>query len=740
MNKIAFALAIMIALLMAGYNFSSVADTTPSIVYVDDDYNETTPGWQETHFSSIQDAIDVVMENGTVVIYEGSYDGMVVINKTVELIGKNRPILNGHIIIERNGSVIKNMEIRGNSSGEGIFLNASGCMIEKCDISSFSTGINISGDNNTIKECNFLENDYGIISYGNSNTIHTNNFINNTVSACDYGDNVWYNNQTETGNYWSDFDEGGEGAVDGDGDGIADSPYNIGCGSSQDLYPLMNKIDLFPPYMVIEINGTKGENGWYVEEVNVTLEAYDNETDIQYINYSVDGNWNHKLGNTTTFSLGDGKHEIKYYAVDENGNTGRMMVANINVDTMPPSLSYTLNPEQPDGKNGWYVSNVEIFLNASDGISGINEMIYNIGGIWEDYTGFFALSTDGIYDIQFKVVDKAGNEAVDNVTLKIDKNAPSIAISKPDGGFVKDEYTIIWNAMDTMDNSLDGNISIFYLYNDTDGNWQEMEIADGINNTGNFTWNSIGFPDAKEAKIEIRAEDDAGNTGVASSSIFTLDNTPPHITIKQPVAGKAYGKDEYGNIIIEVEWEAYDSIDDNLDGSIKIQYFDGNSWNNLVENYTNSGRYTFNAKDWEDGNYKIRIYATDDAGNTGVATSANFTIDKQPPSIYMVRPLKGFVYINLFGRNIIPPIPMGLPLYDAIIIGDINVEVTASDAHSGIQRVEFEADGDMKPDYSPPYKWEWSPSFGVHSLKATAYDNAGNSKSYEMDNVLCLNI
>jgi len=739
MNKIVFAVAFMIAVPLIAYNFMGEADDSSSTLYVDDDYNTSTPGWNETHFSSIGDALEVAAEGNRIVVFEGNYYEDIVIDKSIILRGKNMPILNGRITINANGSSITNFEIAG-SSGNGIFLNASSCLINHCHIEGFETGINISGENNSIKECNIEDNNMGIFSTGISNHIYMNNFINNSQSACDSGVNEWYDNDSQKGNYWSDFDSAAEGAMDGNGDGIADSPYNISGGENKDIYPLMNEIDLFLPTAYILINGSNGNNGWFVSNVNITIKGMDSEGGIDYINYSVDGEWYQNTSNPFFFSLGDGKHVIKYYAVDNAGNEGRIKVAYVNIDSTPPSLSYTLSPSKPDGNNGWYTENVEISLNASDGMSGIDEITYNIGGIWEDYTGFFTLNTDGIYDIIFRVVDKAVNEAIDNVTVKLDKNPPSIDVLAPSGGFVRGTYTIKWNASDDMDSDLDGNISLFYLYNDSDGNWQETMVASGINNTGNFSWNSGGFLDAKEAKIKVVAIDDAGNEGVEYSPIFTLDNHPPIITITQPVAGKAYGKDEYGNIIIEVEWEAYDLIDDDLDGTIKIEYFDGAFWNVLVENYSNNGRYTFNAKDWNDGNYRIKISAVDDAGNIGTAISGNFTIDKKPPSVYISRPLKGYLYINIFGRNIVPAIPLPLPIYDAIIIGKITVEATASDVHSGIQRVEFEADGNTKPDYSPPYEWYWDPSIGVHTLKVTAYDNAGNSASVEMDKILCINL
>jgi PKD repeat protein len=60
------------------------------IVYVDDDYNPSTPGWGYNHFSSIQDGVDVVSEDGTVYVYDGIYYENVVVDKTLNLIGEHR--------------------------------------------------------------------------------------------------------------------------------------------------------------------------------------------------------------------------------------------------------------------------------------------------------------------------------------------------------------------------------------------------------------------------------------------------------------------------------------------------------------------------------------------------------------------------------------------------------------------------------------------------------------------------
>ena len=54
-----------------------------------------------------------------------------------------------------------------------------------------------------------------------------------------------------------------------------------------------------------------------------------------------------------------------------------------NDDTTPPITTHTLDPPEPDGLNGWYVSNVNVTLTATDDMSGVNVTYYRInGGEW----------------------------------------------------------------------------------------------------------------------------------------------------------------------------------------------------------------------------------------------------------------------------------------------------------------------------------------------------------------------
>ena len=62
----------------------------PTMVYVDDDYTVSTPGWGYDHFARIQDGIDVVYENGIVYIYSGVYNESIFINNSMNLIGEDK--------------------------------------------------------------------------------------------------------------------------------------------------------------------------------------------------------------------------------------------------------------------------------------------------------------------------------------------------------------------------------------------------------------------------------------------------------------------------------------------------------------------------------------------------------------------------------------------------------------------------------------------------------------------------
>lgn len=91
-------LSIIFIFIVAGISFQVDAD--PAVVYVDDDYDVSTTGWNYDHFDSIQNAINAVDPAGTVNVYNGIYNEQVRFNKTVTLIGESQ----SGVIIDPNGA------------------------------------------------------------------------------------------------------------------------------------------------------------------------------------------------------------------------------------------------------------------------------------------------------------------------------------------------------------------------------------------------------------------------------------------------------------------------------------------------------------------------------------------------------------------------------------------------------------------------------------------------------------
>ena len=102
-------------------------------------------------------------------------------------------------------------------------------------------------------------------------------------------------------------------------------------------------------------------------------------------------------------------------------------------------------------------------------------------------------------------------------------------------------------------------------------------------------------------------------------------------------------------------------------------------------------------------------------------------IDKKNSSINFATQQDNFLYRN--NRKILEHED------ETIIIGWINVKVNVDDAESGINKVEFYVDDELKETISTyPYNWMWDEHILLgHTLKTIVYDNAGNTATDEIN-------
>jgi hypothetical protein len=131
------------------------------------------------------------------------------------------------------------------------------------------------------------------------------------------------------------------------------------------------------------------------------------------------------------------------YSCVANVTAGVVSDANVGVEDTAPITTASLNPAVSNGSNDWYTVNVDLSLSALDNCSGVERTEYSTddGATWLPYTGTITLDQEGIFAVQYRSIDRAGNvENTGSTTVKIDKTAPEIQltatpshISPPDG-------------------------------------------------------------------------------------------------------------------------------------------------------------------------------------------------------------------------------------------------------------------------------------------------------------------
>jgi parallel beta-helix repeat protein len=153
------------------------------------------------NYTTIQEAINNAVNGDTVYVCSGTYNENVYIDKSLNLIGSSKPVINGHdplkstIEIMSDQVTILNFEIHNtygkSSEYSGIAIGKThynqgeytAVTISNCYISDAYRGIIIKGLSNSVNLCEIYSNDYygiDIISGGTSNII-TGNVINDNL-------------------------------------------------------------------------------------------------------------------------------------------------------------------------------------------------------------------------------------------------------------------------------------------------------------------------------------------------------------------------------------------------------------------------------------------------------------------------------------------------------------------------------------------------------------------------------
>ncbi len=146
-----------------------------------------------------------------------------------------------------------------------------------------------------------------------------------------------------------------------------------------------------------------------------------------------------------------------YIDIDGNGVTDQTKLPDAiidNSDIISPTTTSLLSGTP--GTNGWYVSDIQINLMATDdeGGSDVAKTEYSINGDanWILYSGQFSISNEGTTTISYRSTDNAGNiEETKIQTVKIDKTSPLVTIKVPTGEYLLNQQVLAdWTAGDLI--------------------------------------------------------------------------------------------------------------------------------------------------------------------------------------------------------------------------------------------------------------------------------------------------
>jgi hypothetical protein len=116
------------------------------------------------------------------------------------------------------------------------------------------------------------------------------------------------------------------------------------------------------------------------------------------------------------------------------------------------------------------------------------------------------------------------------------------------------------------------------------------------------------------------------------------------------------------------------------------------------------------------GNFTVTFSVEDVEGNQS-EDSSYVLVNAMPPTLVITKPVNGIYFRD---KRL-------LPSSKPFIIGQITIEVEATQEPFGIERVEFYIDGNLRAtDIEIPYQWTWSTkAFFKHYIEVWAYDTFG---------------
>ncbi|ARU59917.1 hypothetical protein CBW65_01730 [Tumebacillus avium] len=183
--------------------------------------------------------------------------------------------------------------------------------------------------------------------------------------------------------------------------------------------------DTQAPVTTSAVSGTANENGWYREDVTVTLTATDDKSGVARTEYQIgNGDWTEY---TAPFAVNtDGTHNVAYRSVDVNGNVEAEKSLTVKLDKTMPTVDVVQSGGDLSNVN--FDQTVSFSVNATDPASGVaSTELYLDDHLINQNAELSAQSLGlGAHTLRVRVRDNAGNEYEGNFLFLVETNFATI--------------------------------------------------------------------------------------------------------------------------------------------------------------------------------------------------------------------------------------------------------------------------------------------------------------------------
>ena len=228
--------------------------------------------------------------------------------------------------------------------------------------------------------------------------------------------------------------------------------------------------DTTPQITAIALDGTMGNDNWFISNVNISFYATDNQSGVNITYYALDsGEWTiyiHPFTVTANYM-----HLIKYYSVDNAGNVEDVKSEYFKIDKTPPEVWFAVEKI----RCGKFL----IYAEANDDVSGMDRVEFYIDDIFKTkvikppYLWIYTGSTGFSEVIGY---DRAGNSYLPQLPLgsesyflnRMTGMITNVTISEESVSFyailVLTHYSgILWKTQITLPNSYVGYLGKFFM-------------------------------------------------------------------------------------------------------------------------------------------------------------------------------------------------------------------------------------------------------------------------------------